>query len=116
MQEQQTILGLTEEEVAERKKKGQINIVEEKTVKSNREIISGNVFTLFNLYNFLIAIALMSVGAYSNLAFMLIIILNICIGSFQEIHAKNLVERLSVLTVSKVIKYGESNLFGFSCY
>ena len=44
----------------------------------------------------------MSVGAYSNLAFMLIIILNICIGSFQEIHAKNMVAKLSVLTVSKV--------------
>ncbi|WP_294134500.1 cation-translocating P-type ATPase [uncultured Clostridium sp.] len=54
------------------------------------------------MYNFLIAIALMSVGAYSNLAFMLIIILNICIGSFQEIHAKNMVAKLSVLTVSKV--------------
>lgn len=102
MEEQQTILGLTEAEVLERKERGEINIVEEKTVKSNWEIISSNVFTLFNLYNFLIAIALMSVGAYSNLAFMLIIILNICIGSFQEIHAKNMVAKLSVLTVSKV--------------
>lgn len=102
MEEQRTILGLTKEEVLERKEKGQINIVEEKNVKSNWEIISGNVFTLFNLYNFLIAIALMSVGAYSNLAFILIIILNICIGSFQEIHAKNMVAKLSVLTVSKV--------------
>lgn len=102
MEEQRTILGLTEAEVLERKEKGQVNIVEEKTVKSNWEIIAGNVFTLFNLYNFLIAIALMSVGAYSNLAFMLIIILNICIGSFQEIHAKNMVAKLSVLTVSKV--------------
>lgn len=102
MEEQRTILGLTEAEVLNRKEKGQINIVEEKTVKSNWEIIAGNVFTLFNLYNFLIAIALMSVGAYSNLAFMLIIILNICIGSFQEIHAKNMVAKLSVLTVSKV--------------
>lgn len=102
MEGQRTILGLTEAEVLERKEKGQVNIVEEKTVKSNWEIIAGNVFTLFNLYNFLIAIALMSVGAYSNLAFMLIIILNICIGSFQEIHAKNMVAKLSVLTVSKV--------------
>lgn len=102
MEEKQTILGLTQKEVSERKKKGQVNIIEEKTVKSNWEIIAGNVFTLFNLYNFLIAIALMSVGAYSNLAFMLIIILNICIGSFQEIHAKNMVAKLSVLTVSKV--------------
>ena len=102
MEEQRTILGLTEAEVLERKEKGQINIIEEKTVKSNWEIIAGNVFTLFNLYNFLIAIALMSVGAYSNLAFILIIILNISIGSFQEIHAKNMVAKLSVLTVSKV--------------
>lgn len=102
MEEQRTMLGLTEAEVLEKKEKGQVNIVEEKTVKSNWEIIAGNVFTLFNLYNFLIAIALMSVGAYSNLAFMLIIILNICIGSFQEIHAKNMVAKLSVLTVSKV--------------
>ena len=114
MEEQRTILGLTEAEVLERKKKGQINIVEEKTVKSNWEIISGNVFTLFNLYNFLIAIALMSVGAYSNLAFMLIIILNICIGSFQEIHAKNMVAKLSVLTVSKVdvIRDGKEKSIG----
>ena len=102
MEGQRTILGLTEAEVLERKEKGQVNIVEEKTVKSNWEIVAGNVFTLFNLYNFLIAVALMSVGAYSNLAFMLIIILNICIGSFQEIHAKNMVAKLSVLTVSKV--------------
>lgn len=114
MEEQRTILGLTEAEVLERKKRWQINIVEEKTVKSNWEIISGNVFTLFNLYNFLIAIALMSVGAYSNLAFMLIIILNICIGSFQEIHAKNMVAKLSVLTVSKVdvIRDGKEKSIG----
>ncbi|WP_252250445.1 cation-translocating P-type ATPase [Clostridium sp. ZBS13] len=109
MEEQQTILGLTEKEVLDRKVKGQINIVEEKNVKSDWEIISDNVFTLFNLYNFIIAIALIMVGAYSNLAFMLIIILNVCIGSFQEIHAKNMVSKLSVLTVSKtnVIRSGK---------
>lgn len=114
MEEQRTILGLTEAEVLERKEKGQVNIIEEKTVKSNWEIIAGNVFTLFNLYNFLIAIALMSVGAYSNLAFILIIILNISIGSFQEIHAKNMVAKLSVLTVSKVdvIRNGRETSIG----
>ena len=101
MEEQKTILGLREEEVLERKARGQVNVVDKKTVKSNWEIISGNIFTVFNLYNFIIAIALMSVGAYSNLAFILIIILNISIGSFQEIHAKNMVAKLSVLTVSK---------------
>ena len=49
MGEQQTILGLTQEEVLDRKEKGKINIVEEKTVKSNWEIISGNVFCI-NLF------------------------------------------------------------------
>ncbi|SFB29200.1 cation-translocating P-type ATPase [Clostridium frigidicarnis] len=102
MEKQKTILGLTEKEVIERKKKGEVNILEEKNIKSNWEIISDNIFTLFNLYNFLIAIALTIVGAYSNLVFMLIIILNVCIGTFQEIHAKNMVSKLSVLTVSKV--------------
>ena len=101
MKIQEKINGLTQEEVLERKEKGQINIVEDKNTKTNWQIISENVFTLFNLFNFLIALALMAVGAYSNLAFMLVIIVNICIGIVQEIHAKNMVEKLSVLTISK---------------
>lgn len=101
MKIQEKINGLTQEEVLERKEKGQINIVEDKNTKTNWRIISENVFTLFNLFNFLIALALMAVGAYSNLAFMLVIIVNICIGIVQEIHAKNMVEKLSVLTISK---------------
>ncbi|MGM9979369.1 MAG: HAD-IC family P-type ATPase [Clostridium sp.] len=101
MKIQEKINGLTQEEVLERKEKGQINIIEDKNTKTNWQIISENVFTLFNLFNFLIALALMAVGAYSNLAFMLVIIVNICIGIVQEIHAKNMVEKLSVLTISK---------------
>lgn len=96
------INGLTQAEILKRKEKGQINIVNDKNTKTNWQIISENVFTLFNLFNFIIAIALTLVGAYSNLAFMLIIIINVCIGIIQEIHAKNMVEKLSVLTVSKV--------------
>lgn len=96
------INGLTQVEILKRKEKGQINIVNDKNTKTNWQIISENVFTLFNLFNFIIAIALTLVGAYSNLAFMLIIIINVCIGIIQEIHAKNMVEKLSVLTVSKV--------------
>lgn len=101
MKIQEKINGLTQEEVFERKEKGQINIIEDKNTKTNWQIISENVFTLFNLFNFLIASSLMAVGAYSNLAFMLVIIVNICIGIVQEIHAKNMVEKLSVLTISK---------------
>ena len=64
---------------------------------------------MFNLFNLLIAIALIAVKAYTNLAYMLIIVVNIIIGVVQEIHARNLVQKLSVLKVSKanVIRDGK---------
>ena len=102
MKNVERIKGLTTEEVSERKAQGKVNIIEDKNTKSNWQIISENVFTLFNLFNFIIAVALTAVGAYSNLAFMLIIAINVCIGIVQEIHAKNMVEKLSVLNVSKI--------------
>lgn len=81
MEKSKAILGLMDSEVLERKEKGQINIIENKNIKTNWEIIKGNLFTLFNFYNLLIAIALILVGAYSNLAFMLIIALNVSMGN-----------------------------------
>lgn len=102
MKNVERIKGLTTEEVSERIAQGKVNIIEDKNTKSNWQIISENVFTLFNLFNFIIAVALTAVGAYSNLAFMLIIAINVCIGIVQEIHAKNMVEKLSVLNVSKI--------------
>ena len=68
-----------------------------------------NVCTLFNLFNLLIAIALIAVHAYTNLAYMLIIVVNIVIGIVQEMHARNLVKKLSVLKISKatVIRDGQ---------
>ena len=83
MEKQEKIIGLTENEVLERNEKGEKNIVQDNKVKSNWQIILSNVCTLFNLYNLLIALALTAVGAYSNLAFMLIIILNISIGTIK---------------------------------
>lgn len=105
------VKGLTDKEIQDRKERGQVNVTNDKNTKTNWEIICENVFTLFNLFNFLIAVALTVVGAYSNLAFMLVIILNITIGIVQEIHAKNMVEKLSVLTISKVdvIRNGKEN-------
>ncbi|MGK9326950.1 hypothetical protein [Aerococcus urinaeequi] len=44
-------------------------------------------FTLFNALNFLLAFLLLLVGAYSNMTFIAIIILNITIGIVQEIRA-----------------------------
>lgn len=53
--------------------------------------------TLFNFLNFLIAALLFYAGAYSNMLFIAIIILNIIIGIAQELKAKKLVDELSIL-------------------
>lgn len=107
--DKEELKGLTEEQIQERISEGKINKVEDDKTRSNWEIIRDNVCTLFNLFNLLIAIALIAVKAYTNLAYMLIIIVNIIIGIVQEIHARNLVQKLSVLKVSKatVVRNGK---------
>lgn len=101
--------GLTQEEVNQKIEAGLVNAALQKVTKSNFGIIRDNVFTLFNLLNFLIGIALLMVGAISNMFYLLIIITNILIGIVQEIHAKNLVEELSLISAvkTKVIRDGE---------
>lgn len=102
--------GLTNEEVKERIEKGQVNNSNTNNLKSNWEIVRDNVCTLFNLFNLIIAIALACVHAYTNMVFILIIIVNVLIGIIQEIHGKNLVKQLSILTTAKtkVIRDGEA--------
>lgn len=103
------INGLTTEEVQKRVAEGKTNTSNTDNLKSNWQIVKDNVFTLFNLFNFLIAVALGCVQAYTNMIFILIIIINILIGIIQEIHGKNLVKQLSILTVAKtkVIRNGK---------
>ena len=101
--------GLSDKEVEQLTQEGKVNVTGSDNLKSNWQIIKDNVFTLFNLYNLLIAIALVAVHAYTNTFFFLIITINVLIGIIQEIHGKNLVKKLSILTASKatVIRNGK---------
>ncbi len=103
------INGLTDKEVQEQIEQGHINKAEQNNLKTTKQIIFDNVFTLFNLYNLIIAIALLCVKAYTNTFFFLIITINVIIGIVQEIHGRNLVKRLSILNASKatVIRNGK---------
>ena len=103
--------GLTNEQVQERIAKGQTNASPNTNVKTIRSIIVENVFTFFNILCFIIAIALIVVNiifkqSWSNIFFMLTIMVNIIIGIVQEIKAKNTIEKLSLLTapVVKVLR------------
>ena len=105
------IRGLTDEEVKQRIEEGKLNKSDTNNLKSNFEIVRDNVCTLFNLFNLIIAIALACVHAYTNMVFIVIIIINVLIGIIQEIHGKNLVKKLSILTTAKctVIRNGKKN-------
>ena len=89
--------GLTAREVQERRERGEGGSAAEQITKSHGQIIRENLLTLFNFLNFVIAVLLFAVGAYSNMLFIAIIILNIVIGIAQEFKAKKLVDELSIL-------------------
>ena len=60
------IIGLSKSEVNLKIKEGKINIAPKPVVKSNLQIIIGHVFNLFNAYNFIIAVALISCLLYTS--------------------------------------------------
>ena len=91
------IYGLSMQEVEEKRRKGDGEQESESITKSKSQIVRENVLTLFNLLNFIIAGLLFAVGAYTNMVFIAIIILNIGIGIAQELKAKKLVDELSIL-------------------
>ena len=103
------IYGLSMQEVEEKRRKGEGEHEPESITKSKKQIIRENVLTLFNLLNFIIAGLLFAVGAYTNMIFIAIIILNIVIGIAQEYKAKKLVDELSILNrpAIKVRREGE---------
>lgn len=108
MENKQTF-GLTEKEVSEKKLAGQQNNYQEDASKSTRQIFSDNILTLFNFLNFGIGLCLLLVGAFSNMVYLAIIVMNIVIGIYQEIHARNLVKKLSIVSQAdaKVIREGK---------
>ena len=105
--------GLTNEQVQERIRQGQVNRTSGGT-KSVKRIILEHSLTLFNLLNLVLAIAVFAVGSYRNMLFMFIVIINTAIGAIQEIRSKRMVDKLSIMVSSKVetIRDGKSVLVG----
>lgn len=94
--------GLSASQVAEKKAAGQHNDYDAKVTKTTGTIIRENTMTLFNLLNFILAVCLFLVHAYSNMFFIAIILLNIVIGIVQEVRAKKMVEKLTLISQQKV--------------
>jgi cation-transporting ATPase E len=101
--------GLNSEEVTERYKLGKTNKDSSITTKSIGKIIFTNVFTLFNILNFFLAFLIIWVKEYFQASFLVIIILNMSIGLFQELKAKKTIDKLSLISQPKahVIRNGQ---------
>lgn len=90
--------GLTDKQVLKRILDGYSNIAVKPPTKTVRQIILTNLFTYFNLIFFVLAGCLIAVGAYNDLLFLPIVIINILIGTIQEIKSKHTLDRLTLLT------------------
>ena len=98
----QVNFGLTNEQLNERIQNNLVNTESAIKTKTIPNIIKNNLFTLFNLINFILAIAILYVGSYKNLLFMGVVISNLIIGTYQEIRAKKTVDKLSIVASSKI--------------
>lgn len=94
--------GLNDLQVNERLHAGYYNKESTLPTKSIGRIVRDNVCTLFNLINIILAAAVLYVGSYKNMLFMGVVLCNIAIGIFQEVRAKRTVDKLSIISASKV--------------
>ena len=101
--------GLKPVDVLERKQMGYDNPESNKKSQSIWGIIASEFFTYFNMIFLVIAIVMISIGAYTQLTFLVVVIANFLIGIIQRIKSKKVVDKLSLVTASKtkVIRDGK---------
>ncbi len=97
-----TLTGLTTEEAQQLHQAGKGNAPPKGAGRSVGQIVLQNLFTWFNILNFLLAAALILVQSFRNLLFMGVVIFNTVISTVQEVRAKRTVDRLTLLVTAPV--------------
>ena len=118
-------VGLNDDQVKERIEKGYANVTKDDQTKSIGRIIFDNVFTFFNAILFIIAfvflffiIFLYATGrsdvvdqhfGFSKFVFLIPLVMNITVGTAQEIHSRSVINKLKIVTSmhSNVVRNGE---------
>lgn len=118
--------GLTSAQVKERTEKGYVNVATDLNQKSAGKIILGNLFTFFNTLLFSIAAVFVFFIIYFNaigrsdiageyfgiskFVFVLPALMNVTMGTVQEIHSMNVIKKLKIVTAtkSKVVRDGKT--------
>lgn len=102
--------GLTNKEVETRKQKGLVNFNDAPKTKSIGQIIRDNFFTYFNFLNIALGAAVFIASLFNgdmwyglkNCLFMGVIIVNSIISIIEEIISKIIIDKLSVVSETKV--------------
>lgn len=95
--------GLTSQQVQEHYLHGWTNKAVDPPSKTTKEIVYENMFTYFNLIFVVLAVLLCLVGSFRNLTFLPVIIANTLIGIIQEIRAKQVLDKLTMLNAPKAL-------------
>lgn len=95
-------IGLNSEQVGKRIKENCVHKDTMVTTKSIKQIFLSNVFTLFNFINLSLGLLIVSTGSYKNLLFLGVVFCNTVISMYQEIHAKHIIDKLAIVSSSKV--------------
>ena len=98
---QSPAVGLTSEEVALRIREGKTNQLPENTGKSVGAIIKDNTLTYFNFIFIILAVFVVIAGSFNSLTFLPVVIANTLIGIFQQLRAKKVIDRLTLLSISE---------------
>ena len=105
-------VGLSSEQVEQRKNEGFINKSPKKVTKTYWQIFCDNFFSFFNMVFFgiaiLMAIAQIKISAYF---FLLPIVCNIVLGLITDIRARRLVDKLRLVTDPKVVVVRDKKTF-----
>lgn len=95
--------GLSKVQVQEYIDSGWTNKPVEAQSRTVQEIIRSNLFTYFNMVFAVLAVLLIIAGSFRSLTFLPIVVANLLIGIIQEIRAKKVLDRLSVLNEPQVL-------------
>ncbi|TPR37174.1 HAD-IC family P-type ATPase [Apilactobacillus micheneri] len=102
--------GLTQSEVSKLYAKGLHNNKSHDFTLSISQILKNNTFTLFNLINIVLALMVLYTGDYKNLLFLIIAVANTIIGSIQEIRSKRQLDKMAILSESKIKVVRDGNV------
>lgn len=93
--------GLSREEVRARTQQGLVNGEEDVKTQSIGQIVRKNVITPFNILNIILGALIITSGSFKNMLFLGVMLCNTVVGCFQEIRAKQTIDKLSLISAPK---------------